>query len=84
MDKKTLLIVLASIMALGLSGCAQKDDAEKMEQIPAPVQEVQVDQPAEDEPINIDQEIKSLDASMDEIRETGFSDEDLSDRDLGI
>jgi peptidoglycan hydrolase CwlO-like protein len=81
--KKTLTLLLISLVAsLVLSGCGKQEQGIDSQQVVPPQAEQEIQQLEEE--LDIDKEIFNLDASMDDIRDTGFSESDLSDDDLGI
>lgn len=82
MKKIFLAISFAIATSLALSGCGQQEEQDNVQQQLPPVVDQQIQQTEEE--LDIDKEILNLDASMDDIKDTGFAESDLSDSDLGI
>lgn len=86
MKKQIFAVSLFAFLALVLSGCGLQTDYRNQEQNQqsqeVPITEQQLQQTEED--VDLDKEMLNLDASMDDIKDTGFSETELSDSSLGI
>lgn len=86
MKKQIAIVSLFASLALILSGCGLQTESRNQEQNQqpqeVPITEQQLQQTEED--IDLDKEMLNLDASMDDIKNTGFSEAELSDSSLGI
>ncbi len=86
MKKQIFAVSLFASLALILSGCELQTESRNQEQPQqpqeVPITEQQLQQTEAD--IDLDKEMLNLDASMDDIKNTGFSEAELSDSSLGI
>lgn len=95
--KKVILPIFLLVFLLILAGCnvpqqetkpiqsVQSQD-QTMNTAPVNKQSATIEQPAtqEENDINLDQEINNLDQSLQQISDTDFSENELSDSNLGI
>lgn len=86
MKQTIVALSFFAFTVLVLSGCGLQTKSQIQEQNQqsqeVPITEQQLQQAEED--IDLDKEILNLDASMDDIKDTGFSEAELSDSSLGI
>ena len=86
MKKQIFAVSLFVSLVLILSGCGLQTKSQNQEQgrqlQEVPITEQQLQQTEED--FDLAKEMLNLDASMDDMKDTGFSEAELSDSSLGI